>query len=285
MRFLYHALIAIIIFGTGIALTLASNDPTDESHYFFLAGALGAEVWLAVAAINLRAKGLPRFDMIVASESIIALGIFALIWGIVIAATFTLERVDLTRGLSLQVLQPLLTPFAEGLIAAGFAPLLSTMLRHIEVLRYGGETEEETTPQAALEAELQNLRNEVRAATQSLNELVAASERSQTSFERSATSLGRSTDSYEAGVARVQATLDNLGDVVKTAGRDFETRLDAVNARLAAHEKQLSDSAQEMDALAESTRRFRAGAEEGATLLNGLRALIESVERFIRPNR
>ena len=285
MRFLYHALIAILIFGAGIALTLASTDPTDESHYYFLAGSLGAEFWLAFAAIYLRAKRLPRFDMIVASESIIAFGIFALICGVVIAATFTLQRVDLTHGLSLDVLEPLLTPFAEGLIAAGVAPLLATMLRHIEVLRYGDEGDDEATPQAALEAELQNLRNEVRAATASLHELVSASERSQAMFERSATSLGKSTDAYEAGVARTQAALDHLGDVVKTAGKGFETRLDAVSEHLEAHEKQLSRSAREMDGLTEATRRFKAAAEEGATLLNGLRAVMESVERFIRPDR
>ncbi len=285
MSFLFHALISILIFGAGIFLTLTSDNLSGGDHYYFLAGALGAELWLAVAAIYLRAKRLPRFDMVVASESIIALGIFALICGVVIASTFTLQRVDLTGGLSLEVLKLLLTPFAEGLIAAGIAPLLATALRHIEVLKYGGEHDEELAPEAEMKAELQNLKKEVQAATKSFNDLVSACERSQAMFERSATSLIKSTDVYESGVEKIQTALGRLGEVVKDECSSLEGSFEGLNTHLRDQEKQLSQSTREMNELTEATRRFKAAAEEGTTLVNGLRSVVESVERFVHPDR
>jgi hypothetical protein len=285
MHFLYHSLIAIVIFGAGIVLTLSSDDPANVDRHYFLAGALGAEAWLAIAAVYLRDKELPRFDMVVASESIIAFGIFALICGVVIAAVFTLPRIDLARGFSLEALRLLLTPFAEGLIAAGFAPLLATVLRHIEVLKYGAATDDAVAPEVEMKVELENLRKEALAATKSFNDLIAACERSRAIFERSATSLNKSTDAYEAGVEKIQAALGRFGEVIKEECSTIETSLGTLNARLEDNENQLSRSTQEMIDLTEATRRFKAAAEEGTTLVEGLRSVVESIERFIHPDR
>jgi len=285
MSFLYHLLIAILIFGAGIALATNSGDPSDESHYYFLAGAVGAQVWLAVAAISLRSKRLANFDMIVASELIIALGILALICGIIIAVIFTSQSIDISRGLSFETLRPLLTPFAEGLFAAGFAPVLATLLRQIEVLKYGVEHEDAAASKDAVHAELQTLRNEVHATTESFKNLAAACERSQAIFENSAASLDSSTDACTAGMAKIQTALGDLGSVVEAAGDGFQSGIGNITARLKDHESQLSRSTQEMNELAEATRRFKAATEEGTTLLNGLRAVIDSVERFVHPDR
>ena len=100
MRFLFHLPIALLIFGIGIALTTTASDSSDNTHYYFLSGAVGAQVWLAVAAIRLRSKRLPRFDMIVASELIIALGILSLICGIIVSVVFTSQNIDTTHGIS-----------------------------------------------------------------------------------------------------------------------------------------------------------------------------------------
>ena len=285
MNFLYHLLIAIVIFGVGIALATSSGDPSDESHYYFQTGAVGAQVWLAVAAIRLRSKRLANFDMIVASELIIALGILALICGIIIAVIFTSQSIDISRGLSFDTLRPLLTPFAEGLFAAGFAPVLATLLRQIEVLKYGAEQEDAATPEDSVRAELRALRSEVQSTTEGFRNFAAACEQSRAVFEKSAASLDKSAEICEAGVARIQAAFDTLGKGVDAAGDRFETGLGRITERLEDHESQLSRATREMNELAEATQRFKAASEEGATLINGLRSLMESVERFIHPDR
>jgi hypothetical protein len=94
MEFLRHLLVALAIFAVGFGLAATADRTSTLSHVYFFIGALGAQIWLFVAAIRLRAQHLPRFDMIVASELIIALGILALICGIFISVVFALQHTE-----------------------------------------------------------------------------------------------------------------------------------------------------------------------------------------------
>ena len=58
----------------------------------------------------------------------------------------------------------------------------------------------------------------------------------------------------------------------------------AVNQELDACEKKLAQTTLQLSGLTEETSRFQEAASEGATLLGGLHSIIESVERFIRPD-
>ena len=285
MEFLRHLLLALVIFAGGFALAATADRTTVVSNVYFFIGAVGAQVWLFVAAIRLRARHLPRFDMIVASELIIALGILALICGIFISVAFALHHTEQLRGFSIEALQPLLMPFAEGLLAAGFAPVFATVLRQIEVLKYGGAKGDESTPEAELEAELNSLKDKIREVTVTLDNFITAYKRSQTMFEKSATSFNKSADTYEAVAGKLQGALGRLGDVATAKSDQLSAGLDAVNKELSAYEERLAQSSRQMSGLTDETRRFQAAANEGATLLGGLRTIIESVERFIRPDR
>lgn len=286
MEFLRHLVFALAIFITSAILAAAGTGTTDGAYgYFFLFGAIGAQVWLAVAALRLRARHVPRFDMIVASELIIALGILALITGIFSSVMFALQHTENVRELSFETLRPLLTPFAEGLLAAGFAPVLATVLRQIEVLKYGVAHDEETTPEADLKAELDSLKSKLREVATVLENFASAYKRSQTMFEKSATSFNKSADRYETAAGKIEAAIGRLEHVVTTKGEQLSVGFDAVNRELSAYGIELAQSSQQMSSLTNETRRFQAAAKEGATLLDGLQTVIESVERFIRPDR
>lgn len=286
MEFLRHLLIAIVIFIAGSIIAFTGMTTQGATHgYFFLFGALGAQIWLAVAALRLRAKNLPGFDMVVASELIIALGIMALISGIFTSIMFALQSNNRVHEFSFEKLRPLLTPFAEGLLAAGFAPLLATVLRQIEVLKYGPTKGEETTPEAAIEAELESLKSKIRDVTSTLENFISAYKRSQTMFEKSATSFNKSADRYEAAAGKLEGAIGRLEHIATTKGEELGAGLGAVNRELSAYGKELAQSSRQMSSLTDETRRFQAAANEGATLLSGLRSVIESVERFIRPDR
>jgi exonuclease VII small subunit len=283
MAFLRHLLFALLIFLLGSILSASTDRTGAVGNIYFIVGALAAQIWLFVAAIRLRSRQVLRFDMIVASELIIALGILSLIVGIVISVWFALRGTP--RDFTFEGLRPLLAPFAEGLLAAGVAPVLATVLRQIEVLKYGGSKDDDSTPEAELEAELEALKDRFREVTVTLNNFVAACERSQATFEKSATSFNSSADTYEGAAATIQRALGHLGDVATTESGRLRAGLEAISKALNAYEEGLAQAARGMNGLTDETRRFQVAAKEGATLLEGLRTVIESVERFIRPDR
>jgi len=217
--------------------------------------------------------------MLVASELIIALGVFSLIIGIFIAVVFALQGTRDLQGFNLEAMRPFLLPFAEGLFAAGLAPLLAAALRQIEVVKYGSSDDSASTP----EDELEGLKEKFRELTAALNNFIATCERSQTTFERSATTFNRSTDTYETAAAAIQGALGQLGEIATSESRRVAVGLDKVSEKLGAYEERLSQSSREMSGLTEETRRFKAAAGEGTTLLAELHKIIESGERFIRP--
>lgn len=281
MAFITQLAIAIAILLLGCLLIATSDRASLAGDFYFLVGTIGAQVWLFTSAIRLRSKRLPRFDMLVASELIIALGILSLILGIINSVVFAFQGGDRFASFSKEALQPLLTPFAVGLLAAGVAPVLATLLRQLEVLKYADGKDEDSTS----EAEFESLKTGSRDAAVVLGNFTAACELSRSTFEKTATSFNKSADTYDAAAAKIQAALGHLADVTAAGSDRVAAGLEAMTNNLANYEKKLAHSAREMSSLAEATGRFRTAAEEGATLLTGLQKVIESVERFIRPHR
>lgn len=281
MPFLIHLSIAIVILVIGLLMKALSPAGSVGGDVYFLLGTLGAQLWLFIAAIQLRAKDLPRFDMLVAAELIIALGILSLILGIISAVFFAFHDVAVNAGFTPEVLRPLLSPFAVGLFAAGVAPVLATTLRQIEVLKYSGAKEGESTP----ETELEGLRAGIREATVVLGNFTAACQRSQAVFEKSATSFNKSAATYEAATVRIETALRHLADVAGAEAGRVAASLEAMTKNISIYEKKVALAAHEMGTLTDATVRFRTAAEEGATLVGGLQKVIDSVERFIHPDR
>jgi hypothetical protein len=148
LNFITHAgiAIAIILIG-GLVSSTAAFDPADSvlTRLTFGIAALAAQIELFSAALYLRSRSAPRFDMTVAAETLVALGVFSLIVGIVLAA-IAMPGLNISAGaVTLADFKPLVISFAEGLLASALAPVLATLLRQIEVLKYAPHSESGTT--------------------------------------------------------------------------------------------------------------------------------------------
>lgn len=285
MAFLKHLLIAIAILVVGAVLHVTSAPASSNTsawlrELYFLFGAIGAQMWLFTSAISLRHRRLPRFDMLVASELIVALGVLSLIIGIFIAIVFALRGTEHLQQFTFDSMRPFLMPFADGLFAAGFAPILAATLRQIEVLKYGIDGDDESSKD-----ELESLNARIREVSAALNNLVSACERGQMIFEKAALTFNKSVDVYESAAADIQSSLRTLGDAATSQSGRLTNGFDAVGNSLGPFEKSLAQSLRAVDGLTEATHRYKGATEEGVTLLEGLRKLIASVERFIRPDR
>lgn len=139
MIFLFFVLIAIGIAGAGLLV------PHDV---IVIAGVFGASfvAWLAglvlIAGAALwsharREKYASRFDMLGASEIVVVYGIFGLLASLAVGAarSVPLIMVGLSgEAIDLRQLLPLGARFAEGLLAAGIAPLVAVLLRQFELM-------------------------------------------------------------------------------------------------------------------------------------------------------
>lgn len=280
MVFLNHLFVAFLILGSGIFLKVFSPTNLIGGDISFLVGTIGAQIWLFVWAIKLRARGVARFDMLVASELIIAFGVLSLILGIFISIAFAFGTSNQSADLTIENLRPLLMPFAGGLFAAGIAPVLATVLRQLEVLKYGGGKD---SGGGTVEDDLDHVKEKFREVTSVLNTFITACERSQATFEKSATSFNKSADAYERGAEKALVALDRLGNAATSESDRLTKGLVSIADELGKYQEKLAHSSREMASLTVEVRGFHEATHEGTTLLNGLNRLIESVERFIRP--
>ncbi len=261
--------------------------------------------------------------MIVASELLIALGIFSLITGIVISGYAALSNIYVLSGSPWRLLQTVLVPFGEGLFASGLAPLLASMLRQIEVLRYGIDD----GARIGDEPDLSGLANRVREATKALDDFAAAWNRSRGILEGASATLMTSANTYArasqeidkaltglagdiagsstrgaeeidkalsglsekieisgAHVAReLGRTGDSLNESLERATSGVDGILDRAGSRLSDLDGKADVTVKALEDLTNKTRAFSSATTEGTTLLTGLQKLIESVTNFIRP--
>jgi hypothetical protein len=263
MVFVIHVTIAFLLVALGALVSTASG-----ISITFLIGTFSAQIWLFFWALKLRERRIPRFDMVVASEMLIAFGVFSLILGIIVSGVTAFRRFEVRNELSVQVLWAALTPFAEGLAASGLAPLLASILRQIEVLKYG--TEEEVRRSG--EPDLPGLVDKVDAVKKALDDFAVAWSRSKVILEGASGTLMASADTYERAAKKIDETVGDLNASLDRA----EDSLSSLDAK--------SDAvADALEELATKTAAFSTAAKEGTTLLTELQKLIESVTNFIRP--
>jgi methyl-accepting chemotaxis protein len=270
MTFISHIGIAfgLLIFGALMAVSPGSSP--DVAKWSFLAGAVAAQLWLFRTALVFRARRVPRFDMLVASELIVAFGVFSLITGIIISGVAVLRDVSRFTASPLQVLQFVLVPFGEGLLASGLAPLLASVLRQVEVLRYG--VDEGSARDG--EPDLPGLTAQVREATAALDTFAAAWKRCETVLDGAGGTLKTSADTYAKAAQRVDKALTDLSKEIEESSR---APFKEMNARAAA-------TAKALDELTRNTTAFSDAAVDGTHLLTGLQKLIEAVTNFVRPD-
>jgi hypothetical protein len=102
----------------------------------FAGGTLIVFLVIALMAMSLNRYS-HRFDLTVAAETLVALGIFSLIVGLIAAIFKALALPQEFRITDLQDLRPLAAPFLEGLFTAAVAPFLAATLRNYEVITEG----------------------------------------------------------------------------------------------------------------------------------------------------
>jgi hypothetical protein len=164
--------------------------------------------------------------MTVAAETLVALGVFSLITGIVLAVVVS-PQVNITLGNStLRDFEPLLIPFGEGLLASAAAPLLATILRQIEVLKYGGvasgdalSTELESLAEAADDAKraLANVATQARSMSAELSEMAAGSKAVAGGLKVAAGQIGDATTLVTGALQAAARSIGHAGDEVPAA--------------------------------------------------------------------
>lgn len=277
-RFVFHmlAVFCLICLAAGLKTAALSGllDFEWAKGWIYALGSVGGLLWLARAAFVLRKRGGERFDMIVASESIIAFGIFSLVLGLVMSLNFasstTLDLSDLT----FEALRPLMVPFLEGLCAAAVAPALATVLRQYDALSAADEGEligGSAVPGGS------GFFKRLEILEERLNRAVAGAERLAASCEQGA-------ERIEAAVESLADSTAGLGDSIAEQQARFAASATASEGELAGLSRSVAESRGALEALTGETRALKAAATEGTTLLNGLAKLIASIDRFIKPD-
>lgn len=294
MNFLVYAIVAIAIVLIGAVVSAeAAGDPgaTITMRYSFATATLIAQNGLFWAALYLRSKSAKRFDMTVAAETLVALGVFSLITGIVLAV-IALPSARITMGTStLADLEPVLIPFGEGLFASAVAPLLATLLRQIEVLKYAPQSRNKSSLE-----ELERLRHALKREADGISGALSK-------IKNEAENAGEKVKAFSEVAKSIVEGLEGLSKKIKTEAASVEDALSSVavhiraggekvSSAFASTSTALNDFKTEATASAEAAKNaavqltdLSTKAQMSASLLQRLQELIDTVNDFIRPER
>lgn len=295
-NFVTHIVIAIAVILVG-ALVSAFG----EFRLAFGMAALLAQVELFVAALHVRSRKVARFEMVIAAETLVAIGVFSLILGIVLAAA-AMPTLRVTAGnVTFSDFDPLLVSFGEGLFASATAPLLATALRQIEVLNYGSSTEASTDQVAhvdvisltraitQLRAELKNATNDtvsytnsVRSILEALKELAASINDVKGAVPTALTAV--SLDIAAAGPG-VVAAFEATSGQIRTGARQVSTALESTGASLKDLGTELTSGAKAMKNMTDEFNKLQTEAQATNGVLKRLQELLDTVTDFIRPDK
>ena len=243
--------------------------------WIYAVGSVGGLIWLTITAFSLRRRGEGAFDMVVAAEAIIAFGIFSLVLGLVMSLNFATQAAPALDELSLETLRPLTIPFLEGLCAAAVAPALATILRQYDAL---SGTEEEAVMAGSPVAGGSGFFQRLEALEQGMTRAVEGAERLATVCESGAAKV-------ETALGKLSESTDGLGDSIKSETERLAGAAKGGAVGLQELTAKAGESKTALEALTTETQAFKEAAAESTTLLTGLADLIESVERFVKPDR
>lgn len=250
----------------------------------FALGTLAVFIAVAIVAVWLNQQS-SRFDLTVAAETLVALGIFSLIVGLVAAIFKALSISSEAQITSLQDIRPLASSFLEGLLTAAAAPFLAATLRNYEVIsetRASGDGSASDIAEAA-----KNFVRQMDTATKSVRELAEMIDKQRGSI---VTALG----AIDSEATKFTVALDRAGTAVAssadTLAKSFASEAAAMKSAAAepiSHMKGLGAAAnharESILTVSEELDRLKESTSETTALLDALAKLIESVERFVKP--
>jgi methyl-accepting chemotaxis protein len=246
---------------------------------------LAATGWYAMASHGLARTGSVQLDSTVVSEQIIACGIASLIGQVAIAVFTTGAGLATGKPLSVDSILSAANLFAEGLACAAIAPLVAMILRFAD------------SPEKRLDRELDQLTK----ASVGFNDFSQKATNLGLHMDQFAGVIGQSAVTYEAAVGNVGAALGRMeeGITVRAAGvraqlADLEASTRALGdaiTRTTAELRQVgadvsnvyTSTDQAIRGLAARVDELSARMSASGELLQGLNAIIASVNEFVRP--
>jgi methyl-accepting chemotaxis protein len=256
---------AVAIFVCGL---LRAVDTLGSGTLF---GAFGTSiVVLFYVAIKL-ANERPRLNLTLAAETLVALGIFALIISIsvVLLGVSDFMTEIASRDLSVEDMRRFAWPFVEGLAAAAIAPFVATLLRHIEANISTVESGDAGLAEAAREAAA--LADELKLATSNFKNVNAM--------------LAGTKDAFETTLGSAIKAINTLSSTLQTESERMKISVQRVQAEATGLADASERSRVVVTELASGLSQLGLSSKEARELLDALGKLIESVERYINPDR
>ncbi|MGJ4904944.1 hypothetical protein ACQR0V_25480 [Bradyrhizobium sp. HKCCYLS2058] len=238
-------------------------------------GSLAATFILSVAVLLFFSLKLsstrPRLNLTLAAETLVALGIFTLIISIMVVllsvSEFMIEIAG--RDLTLDDMRRFAWPFAEGLGAAAIAPFVATLLRHIEANQTSIDTGDSALADAARDAA--NLAEELRLAT--------------AKFRTMNTELTSNTDALKTAIAGSVKAATSLATMLQTESERLQVSFQRMQAEATGFGIAIEGSRVSAAGLATDLLTLKSSSKEATELLDALGKLIDSVDRYVRPDR
>lgn len=294
MNFIVHAVLAVVVVLIGGVISArVAGDPGAPvaARYSFASATLIAQNWLFFAALYLRSRSAKRFDMTVAAETLVALGVFSLITGIVLAVMAAPNTHVVIGSSTLADFEPVLIPFGEGLFASALAPLLATLLRQIEVLKYAPQSGNEPR-----EEEVDRLRRALKGNTEGFSEALSriktetesAGERVK-AFSEVAKSIVEGLEGLakkvKAEAASVEDALGSVAKDISTGGKKVSSAFSSTSTALDDFKTKAAASAGAAENVTARLTGLSTEAQKSASVLLRLQQIIDDVTDFIRPER
>ena len=238
-----------------------------DVHWVYVTLFVVASIWYGATCDWLTADGMAGIDAHVASDAIITCGIASLILHVAIAGSYVDAELARNKGFSETIVRQVARVFAEGLACAAAAPVIAMVLRFVEA-RKSTITEAE----APLDAS-QALSEFTQRAAGMARTMIALSD-----------AIDDSVEGYQGAASRVAVSLEALATAVQGRSQAIADQLADLEERLRVLNESVAQSSNEFAEIGNRIDDFSARLRAGSALLDGLRDLIGSVDRFIRPN-
>lgn len=251
----------------------------EDVHFLYVVVFVFASIWYAATCAWTAADGGGAIDAHVASDAIITCGIASLILHVSIAGSYVDTELAQSRGFSEGIVRQVARVFAEGLACAAAAPVIAMVLRVIEAQR-SRTTEDDAPPDASLA--LGELAQRASSMARSMTALSAAIDASAEGYEGAASRVATSLEALATGIhGRSKLIAEQLAEL--------EVRIGVLNDSVAMSADELAKIGtapllEHLRSLGDEIDDFSGRLRAGGALLDGLRDLIGSVDRFIRPN-
>lgn len=251
-----------------------------QSEFSYLFGSSATLIFLFLSSLRLRKNKATGFDVLVASETIIAFGIVSLVLGLVVGVYQAMSIDEESIVFSTATIRILASPFVEGLFTAALAPVLAMVLRqinHADTVASGVTGGDPVTMTADLTNDFKELADQIKSATHEMNALCGV--------------IANSANDYKTALGRVNSALMGLGSTVEGEIDPLKSALSGGSKELEEFRKGISSGKGMFDDLQDSSKKtsetlseMNKATKEGTDLLKGLAKIIESIENFIKPD-